>query len=187
MQLGEENKKRIEEEEAYRAKIREEEQYRVQIRGDQYKKKGSLSLLKIFLLIFIGAPFLYGFISSFTGAVKKADEYRTTNTPPSVTQNKTVATPITEENNSKEVRILQEQKAKAENTTKTALNLISEDKIEEAMALYNDRWSELTKLRGEILYDKELTDAQKKNIDKALQGEQESITRILSKYQQTYQ
>lgn len=58
--------------------------------------------------------------------------------------------------------------------------------MSEAIALYNTRWNEFAKLRVEILYDKELTDAQKKNIDNALKVEQESITSILSKYEQLY-
>jgi len=53
--------------------------------------------------------------------------------------------------------------------------------MSKAIALYNARWNELAKLRVEIIYDKEFTDAQKKNIDKALEVEQEGITSILSK------
>lgn len=98
----------------------------------------------------------------------------------------TSITPTTIIESQKEIKILQEQKAKSENLTKTAVNLIAEDKMSEAIALYNARWSELAKLRVEILYDKELIDAQKKNIDNPLKVEQEGIANILSKYEQLY-
>lgn len=86
----------------------------------------------------------------------------------------------------KEIKILQEQKAKSENLTKTAVNLITENKMSEAISLYNARWNELAKLRIEIIYDKELTEPQKKNIDNALKVDQEGITSILSQYEQLY-
>ena len=86
----------------------------------------------------------------------------------------------------KAMRILQEQKERAEETTRTAVNLITEDKMSEIVALYNDRWNEIAQLRVDVMYDKELTGAEKKNIDQALEVEQEGITNILSKYQQLY-
>lgn len=109
----------------------------------------------------------------------KAEETKTEESKPA-------EQPKAEETENKEMNILQEQKTKAENTTRTATSLITEDKMSEAMALYNERWNELAKLRVEILYDNDLSDAQKKNIDNALKTEQESITNILSMYEQLY-
>jgi len=85
-----------------------------------------------------------------------------------------------------ELIILKEQKVKAESLTKMAVSLIAADKITEAIDLYNARWQELAKLRVEIIYNNVLTDVEKKNIDGALKTEQESITIILSKYDQLY-
>lgn len=109
-------------------------------------------------------------------------------TPTEVIQTEKKPTPITATTieSQKEIKILQEQKTKAENLTKTAVDLITEDKMSEAIALYNARWNELAKLRVEILYDKDLTDAQKKNIDNALKADQEGVTSVLSKYEQLY-
>jgi len=170
--------------------LSEEEQYRLQVR-EKYKqdlgKKGMPKWLKIGLLI-LGTIFVFNALSTVIALVRdsgKSNSITTVAPSPTSFQSQSI-TPIIKED-TKETKILQEQKAIAENLTKTALDLIANDRVQEAMNLYNDRWGELTKLRGEILYDKELTDAQKKNIDRALKGEQESITNILSKYQQVYQ
>lgn len=170
--------------------LNEEEQYRLQVR-EKYKQelgeKGMPKWLKIGLLI-LGIIFVFNALSTITALVKDSGKSNpiTAVTPSPTSYQSQSITPVIEDD-AKETKILQEQKTIAENLTKTALDLIANDRVQEAMNLYNDRWSELTKLRGEILYDKDLTDAQKKNIDRALKGEQEGITNILSKYQQVYQ
>lgn len=136
--------------------------------------KGEITRKKIGLIFGI-ATFVFFVLFGITTNTDKTKQSNTNNqTTEKITEQK------------REIKILQEQKAKAENLTKAAVNLITEDKISEAIALYNERWNELAKLRVEILYDKDLSDAQKNNIDKALKSEQESITAILSQYQQLY-
>lgn len=139
-------------------------------------------------LIFGGAIVLFFILIGATAPKTNKNQIppTPTATQPTPTQEATTEPPKAEETETKEIKILQEQKVKAENLTKTAVNLITEDKMSEAIALYNARWNELAKLRVEIIYDKELTDTQKKNIDNALKVEQESITSILSKYEQLY-
>ncbi len=175
-----------------KSKIEEEESYRTQVRGNAGNRRKGLGCFTILLIVFVGIPLLATFLISAINPARYSNNSNQTPIPtqiltPTTTQNKVDTEAVVDETNSKETRILQEQKAIAESLTKTALDLIANDRVQEAMNLYNGRWNELTKLRGEILYDKELTDAQKENIDRALKGEQEGITNILSKYQQVYQ
>jgi hypothetical protein len=87
---------------------------------------------------------------------------------------------------SKAFRILQEQKNKAENVTRRAVELIKSERMLEVRQLYKSRWSDLADLRTNIAFDNELTSGDKTNIDKVLRAEQESITEILAKYERLY-
>ncbi len=81
----------------------------------------------------------------------------------------------------KEIKILQEQKAASESVTRQAVELIKENRIAEVRQLYRTRWNELATLRTNIALDGDLTPAEKQNIEQALRGEQEAITETLSK------
>lgn len=122
---------------------------------------------------------------------KTASKVATSQTSTTTAEQKTAEpakteTPKAEETETKEMKILREQKAIGENITKTATNLITENKMSELKTLYKDRWDELAKLRADILYDKDLSDAEKKNIGNALKLDQEGVTSVLSKYEQLY-
>jgi hypothetical protein len=82
---------------------------------------------------------------------------------------------------SKEIEILQEQKAASENVTRRAVKLIKENRIPEVRQLYKNRWDELAMLRTNISSDGSLIAEEKQNIDQALRGEQEAITETLAK------
>ncbi len=87
---------------------------------------------------------------------------------------------------SKETRILQEQKAASANLTLRAVDLIKENRKPEVRRLYKSRWNELASLRAKIVLDHDLNAAEKQNIDRALQTDQEAITEVLAKYDQMY-
>jgi hypothetical protein len=82
---------------------------------------------------------------------------------------------------SKELRILQEQKAASESLTRHAVELIKENRIAEVRQLYKNRWDELATLRTNVTFDSDLTAAEKQNIEQALRGEQEAVTETLTK------
>ena len=82
---------------------------------------------------------------------------------------------------SKEIRILQEQKAASETLTRQAVELIKENRIAEVRQLYKKRWDELATLRTNVTFDRDLTAAEKQNIELALRGEQEAVTETLTK------
>ena len=82
--------------------------------------------------------------------------------------------------------IIQAQKQKNEQMTRTAAGLVAEDKVEEAMGVINTRWQELTGLRVDILYDDNLTKTEKETLDDLFRKEQEGLTRILSQYEELY-
>lgn len=138
----------------------------------------------LFLLIILVGIFSPAGKKSFQEGNQKANE--AVNGTPSPTQQTLKETVTPTVDGQRELKILQEQKAKAETLDKTAVNLITQNKIADAIALYKARWDELAKLRVDIIYDKELTDAQKKNIDSALKVDQEGVTSIISKYEQLY-
>lgn len=172
MVLNETDKQKIEEKERYGENLRKNFK-----KASWWKKWWFLVFTVVALLIVMG---------TIGSKDQSKPTYTPTPTPPATEVNtpKPTVTPTLDVQ--KEMKILQEQKAKGENLTKTAVNLITENKMSEAIALYNTRWNELAKLRVEIIYDEELTDAQKKNIDNALKADQEGITSILSKYEQLY-
>ena len=87
---------------------------------------------------------------------------------------------------SKVYAILVEQKQKAEETTRGAVELITQNKIQEARNLIDNRWKELAKLRVDILYDDSLAKSEKELLDSVFKEEQESLTRILSVYEELY-
>jgi hypothetical protein len=87
---------------------------------------------------------------------------------------------------SKELKILQEQKTASENLTRRAVELIKANQMPEVRQLYKQHWDEIATLRTNITFDKELTGAEKKNIDNALRTEQEAITEVLAKYARLY-
>jgi hypothetical protein len=84
MALSEEDKKRVEEEEAYRAKLQEEEDYRNQLKakrsGKPVKKKGR-SLWKTILIIFVCVSILNFIINQITGKNSPQGSSVTTPTP----------------------------------------------------------------------------------------------------------
>jgi hypothetical protein len=86
----------------------------------------------------------------------------------------------------KAVRILREQKAASEDLTRQAVELIKASRMPEVRQLYKKRWNEIATLRTNIVFNKDLSDAEKKNIDNALQIEQEAINDVLAKYEGLY-
>lgn len=87
---------------------------------------------------------------------------------------------------SKAVRILREQKAASEGLTRQAVDLIKANRMTEVRQLYKERWNEIATVRTNIIYDKELSDTDKKRIDDALRSEQEAINAVLAKYDKLY-
>ena len=71
--------------------------------------------------------------------------------------------------------------------TRRAVELIKSERMPEVRQLYKSRWSDLADLRTNIAFDNELTSGDKANIDRALRAEQESITKILAKYERLYE
>jgi hypothetical protein len=86
----------------------------------------------------------------------------------------------------KAVRILREQKAASEELTRHAVELIKANQMPDVRKLYKKRWNEIATLRTNIVFDRELTAADKKNIDDALRTEQEAINAVLAKYEGLY-
>jgi len=173
--------------ETEKQKIEQEELSKLNSPAPFVKPKKSLTWLWVILAILFGPSLFFGFVGSISNAINpnqnKAVREQPATTSNSNSKPETVTVSTGEQ---KEAQILQEQKTKAENLVKTAANLIAENKIAEAMALYNDRWSELTKLRSEVLFDTELTASQRENVGTALKTEQEGIAKVLSVYQKLY-
>jgi hypothetical protein len=86
----------------------------------------------------------------------------------------------------KELRILQEQKTASENLTRRAVELIKANRMSEVRQLYKDRWNELATLRTNVTFDRELTAAEKENIERTLRADQEAITELIAKYDRLY-
>lgn len=86
----------------------------------------------------------------------------------------------------KEGRILREQKAASEELTRQAVELIKDNQMPDVRKLYKKRWNEIATLRTNIVFDKELSEVEKKNIDNALRTEQEAINAVLAKYEGLY-
>jgi len=58
--------------------------------------------------------------------------------------------------------------------------------MREVRQLYKKRWNEIATLRTNIVFDTELSDADKQNIDNALRTEQEAVSAVLAKYERLY-
>lgn len=82
----------------------------------------------------------------------------------------------------KAYQFLAEQRAKSEGITSRAAELINDDRMADVRKLYQDRWKELTRLRVHVSQDNALSADEKKNVDRALEADQEGITAILDKY-----
>ena len=82
--------------------------------------------------------------------------------------------------------ILAQQKARAQEIDRQAVELITQDKMAEARKVYKARWNELAKLRLAVIQDETLTPYDRKRVDGALKADQEGVTAVLSKYDELY-
>jgi len=87
---------------------------------------------------------------------------------------------------SKAARILREQKAASEELTRQAVDLIKANRMTEVRQLYKKRWNDIATVRTNVAFDKDLSDADKQNIDNALRTEQEAVNAVLAKYERLY-
>lgn len=86
----------------------------------------------------------------------------------------------------KAVQMLHEQKARGELVNEQAVELIIQEKMSEARALYKSRWDELARIRLAVAQDEELDAHDRETVGRALKADQEGVTEILTGYEELY-
>src|SRR2546423_605852 len=80
--------------------------------------------------------------------------------------------------------ILAEQKAASDTVTRHAVELLKADQMGAARKLYKDHWNDLATVRTDLLLRSDLSASDKQLVDATLKADQESVTAILSKYEE---